>query len=67
MKLTETRIHHGGMMRCCIATIVEHVERVPDAEAVDQDLACKYEGVDAPARLKLRSGRWAIDLSMHKP
>lgn len=44
MKLKDTFINQGGMMRCCLASISEYVDKYEDEEAEDElTIPCLYE------------------------
>jgi hypothetical protein len=53
-KLSDTTISHGGLMRCCLATIAE----LPDTEYADETIIdCKHEGV-GNKNIILKNGVW---------
>lgn len=41
-------LHHGGLMRCCIASFLEWVSEAPQKQVhAGEVIACRYEGKDA--------------------
>ena len=60
MKIADTRIDQGGLMRCCISTIVEYAQEHPNEEATDRIIDCKYEeGRNQQIMLVAGKWRWA--------
>jgi hypothetical protein len=56
-KLRDTFLHHGGMMRCCTASIALYVDIHEDDEAVDGlTIPCEYE----PPREGYTGGRLVL-------
>jgi len=45
MLVAETTVHQGGLMRCCLATLSDHVN---DEAEVGDTLGCDYEADDEP-------------------
>lgn len=55
MLLKDTKINIGGLMRCCIQTIVE---LDPDKEYIDGTIIdCKFEA-DGNKQIVLKDGIW---------
>lgn len=43
MKLKETKVNQGGLMRCCLLSLSEHVNENPDREVVGNEVIdCNY-------------------------
>lgn len=43
MKLADTRVNYGGLMRCCLASLSEYIEREAEEEAVEGTIvSCVY-------------------------
>jgi hypothetical protein len=43
MKIKDTTIAIGGLMRCCIATILAYIDAHQDDDVVDMVLDCMHE------------------------
>lgn len=57
-KLSETRITHAGLMRCCLLTLDNLALSEPEREYAEGDVVkCQYE-TRADAEIILRDGAW---------
>ena len=57
MKISETRMETGGLMRCCLATIDDYATNHADDEAIDMELDCMHEAA-GNKQILLEGGRW---------
>ncbi|RLA42347.1 MAG: hypothetical protein DRR06_14670 [Gammaproteobacteria bacterium] len=53
----DSRIHGGGLMRCCVQTILEYCGEHVDDEVEDLILDCKYER-EGNKQIVLKDGDW---------
>lgn len=61
MKLSDTKIHIGGLMRCCINTVYT---LDPDGDYQDGEYDCKYEE-PGNAQILLKDGVWQWNEARH--
>ena len=57
MRMADTKVDIGGLMRCCLSTIDEYVIEHPDDEATDLIIDCRYED-PGNEQIMLVAGRW---------
>lgn len=58
MKLKETKINQGGLMRCCLGHINDYVEARLDEEATDRVIFCPYHADKNEEGIRLKDGVW---------
>ena len=58
MKLKETKVNQGGLMRCCLSTISQYVEDHLEDDAENLTLDCKHEK-PGNQQIKLVDGLWS--------
>lgn len=66
MLVEDTTIYHGGLMRCCLVTLMDHIHSVSENPPEGTTLDCRYEERGNESMI-FKDGGWRWNREKHFP